>query len=167
MSDQDPQSEAEHLEPEASQLETRTLYRHWMAALGGALMLAGFLAFVILLIVDLTSGIDNPYRSIIGFIAAPIIGIIGLLLFLISIRVQVLEAIGDGPDCRCGPPADLRVCQRPHEGVNVSRDLFELAAQCVNLWCESVWARRSHESLGLYQVGDGRLAQDVSAPGWL
>jgi len=92
MSDQDPQSEAEHLEPEASQLETRTLYRHWMAALGGALMLAGFLAFVILLIVDLTSGIDNPYRSIIGFIAAPIIGIIGLLLFLISIRVQVLEA---------------------------------------------------------------------------
>ncbi len=82
--------EASRDEPEA--LEIRTLYRHWMAALGGALMLAGFLAFVILLVVDFTSGLDNPYRSVVGFVAAPIVGIIGLLLFLISIRVQVVGA---------------------------------------------------------------------------
>ncbi|MDH3397868.1 MAG: NapC/NirT family cytochrome c, partial [Acidimicrobiia bacterium] len=92
MSDQGPETEAEHIEPEAPERETRTLYRHWMAALGGSLMLAGFLVFVILLIVDFTSGIDNPYRSIVGFIGAPIIGFIGLVFFLISIRVQVLQA---------------------------------------------------------------------------
>lgn len=56
------------------------------------MMLAGFLAFVILLVVDLTSGLDNPYRSIIGFIAAPAIGLIGLILFLISIRIQIARA---------------------------------------------------------------------------
>jgi hypothetical protein len=92
MSDQGPESEAKPLKPETPERETRSLYRHWLAALGGSLMLAGFLAFLILLIVDLTSAVDNPYRSIVGFIGAPVIGISGLLLFLISIRVQVLEA---------------------------------------------------------------------------
>lgn len=90
MSDRDPDIQPEV--PEPAERETRTLYRHWLASLGGALMLAGFLAFIILLVVDLTSGLDNPYRSIIGFIAAPAVGIIGLLLFLISIRIQVVQA---------------------------------------------------------------------------
>lgn len=92
MTDQGPAGEAEPREPEAPARETRTLYRHWMAALGGALMLAGLLAFVILWLIDATSDVDNPYRSIIGFIGAPIIGIIGLVLFLIAIRIQVVRA---------------------------------------------------------------------------
>ena len=72
--------------------ETRSLYRHWLAALGGALMLAGLLAFIILFLIDATSDVDNPYRSIIGFIGAPIIGIIGLILFLIAVRIQIVRA---------------------------------------------------------------------------
>lgn len=92
MSDQGPESQDEHLEPEPPQRETRSLYRHWLAALGGALMLAGLLAFVILFLIDATSNVDNPYRSIIGFIGAPIIGVAGLILFLIAIRIQVVRA---------------------------------------------------------------------------
>jgi hypothetical protein len=55
-------------------------------------MLAGLLAFVILWLIDATSDVDNPYRSIIGFIGAPAVGIIGLILFLIAIRIQVIRA---------------------------------------------------------------------------
>lgn len=72
--------------------ETRSLYRHWLAALGGALMLAGLLAFVILFLIDANSNVENPYRSIIGFIGAPIIGVTGLVLFLIAIRIQIVRA---------------------------------------------------------------------------
>ncbi|MDR9450795.1 MAG: hypothetical protein RI637_06200, partial [Acidimicrobiia bacterium] len=92
MTDQGPASEAEPREPEAPARETRTLYRHWLAALGGALMLAGLLAFVILFLIDANSNVDNPYRSIIGFIGAPIIGVVGLILFLIAIRIQIVRA---------------------------------------------------------------------------
>ncbi len=92
MSDQGPDSQAEHLESGPQERETRSLYRHWMAALGGALMLAGLLAFVILFLIDATSDVDNPYRSIIGFIGAPIVGVTGLIIFLIAIRIQIVRA---------------------------------------------------------------------------
>jgi hypothetical protein len=78
--------------PTPPEAEVRNLYRHWLTALGGALMLAGFTVFVILTIVDLASDTENPYRAIVGFIGAPIIGIVGLLLFLLSIWVQVRQA---------------------------------------------------------------------------
>jgi hypothetical protein len=92
MSDQGPRFDPEPIRDAAPELETRSLYRHWMAALGGALMLAGLLAFVILWLIDATSNVDNPYRSIIGFVGAPIVGIVGLIVFLIAIRIQVVRA---------------------------------------------------------------------------
>jgi len=72
--------------------DTRSLYRHPLAAVGGALIGAGVFAFVILLVVDLTSGKENPYRSLVTFIAAPAIITIGGLLFLIAVRIQVSRA---------------------------------------------------------------------------
>ncbi len=92
MSDQGPGFDPEPKQEALPERETRSLYRHWLAALGGALMLAGLLAFVILWLIDSTSDVDNPYRSIIGFIGAPIVGIVGLILFLIAFRIQVVRA---------------------------------------------------------------------------
>ena len=63
MSDQGSELPPESAEPRPPERETRSLYRHWLAALGGALMLAGLLAFVILWLIDATSDVDNPYRS--------------------------------------------------------------------------------------------------------
>jgi hypothetical protein len=77
---------------EQREAEVRNLYRYWLTALGGALMVAGFAVFVMLLVIDLASDVENPYRSIVGFIGAPIIGIAGLLVFLLSIWVQVRRA---------------------------------------------------------------------------
>ena len=47
--------------------ERRSLYRHPLAAVGGALILAGVVAFVILIFLDRALG-DNPYRSIVTWI---------------------------------------------------------------------------------------------------
>lgn len=96
MSEREPGS-TPHGRPE---LEVRSLYRHWLTSLGGALMAAGFLAFVILVIVDFTSEVDNPYRSIIGFVGAPLVGFVGAVLFILSIRIQIRQARRRGEEVR-------------------------------------------------------------------
>ncbi len=72
--------------------DTRSLYRHPLAAVGGALIMAGAAAFVILVVVDLTSGTENPYRSLVTFMAAPAVISVGALLFLLAVRLQVTRA---------------------------------------------------------------------------
>lgn len=89
MSELEPGAQPNNEKPEA---EVQNLYRYWMTALGGSLMLTGLLVFVILAIVDIASDVSNPYRSIVGFIGAPIIGVVGLILFLTSIWIQVRRA---------------------------------------------------------------------------
>ncbi len=74
------------------EITTMSLYGHPLAALGGALMVAGMLVFIVLLGLDYLSDAENPYRSLVAFIGAPVVGILGLLLFLIAIRVQVSSA---------------------------------------------------------------------------
>ncbi len=74
------------------QIRQRTLFRHPLAAVGGALFLAGGFFFVILLLMDLTGGEENPYRSLVTFVLAPAIVSLGLVLFLISAWIQVKEA---------------------------------------------------------------------------
>ena len=96
MSEYEPGSIPE----EKPELEVRNLYRHWLTSLGGALMVAGFIAFVILMVVDFTSEVDNPYRSIVGFVGAPIIGVIGAILFILSIRIQIRQAGRGGEEVR-------------------------------------------------------------------
>ncbi|UCG62243.1 MAG: NapC/NirT family cytochrome c [Candidatus Zixiibacteriota bacterium] len=70
----------------------RTLYRHPLAAVGGALFSAGVFLFLILLVYDLTSPVDNPYRSLVTFVIAPFIITMGFLLFLLAIWIQVRNA---------------------------------------------------------------------------
>ncbi len=85
---------------EPTTVNRRTVFRHPLAAVGGALMVAGLFVFVILLILDFTSAADNPYRSIFTFIGAPTIILVGFLLFMLAVRVQVMRARKKGEEVR-------------------------------------------------------------------
>jgi hypothetical protein len=105
-----PQDPEDHDAVEAPEAEStgsaendytiQSLYGHPLAALGGALMLAGILVFIVLLGLDYLSETENPYRSLVAFIGAPAVGFLGLLLFLIAIRVQVSSAKRQGQQTR-------------------------------------------------------------------
>ena len=103
---QEPESEVpepvEAADPPVEETEaiTKSLYGHPLAALGGALMVAGILVFIVLLGLDYMSEAENPYRALVAFIGAPVIGIIGFLLFMIAIRVQVRSAKKQGEHVR-------------------------------------------------------------------
>ena len=75
-----------------AEIKKRTLFRHPLAAVGGALFSAGIFLFLILLVYDLTSSVDNPYRSLVTFIIAPFIITAGFLIFMLSVWVQVRAA---------------------------------------------------------------------------
>ncbi|TET94913.1 MAG: cytochrome C [Candidatus Zixiibacteriota bacterium] len=78
----------------------RTLFRHPLAALGGALLLAGGFLFLILILIDLSSDVENPYRSLVTFVAAPAVILLGFALFLIAIWLQVRAARRRGEKVR-------------------------------------------------------------------
>lgn len=63
----------------------KSLLRHPLGGIGGGLFFAGFVLFFILLLIDLTGGAaENPYRSLVTFVIAPMILTIGLALFLFA-----------------------------------------------------------------------------------
>ena len=70
----------------------QSLYRHPLAAVGGAIFAAGAFAFVVLLLIDFTSKTDNPYSSLVTFIAAPALITLGLALFVVAVFLQVHAA---------------------------------------------------------------------------
>lgn len=71
----------------------RSVLRHPLGAVGGAILIAGSLLFFILLLIDITGGAsENPYRSLVTFVIAPVVTLIGFTLFLISIWIQVKKA---------------------------------------------------------------------------
>ncbi|UCE25434.1 MAG: NapC/NirT family cytochrome c [Candidatus Zixiibacteriota bacterium] len=78
----------------------RTLYRHPLAAVGGALFSAGVFLFLILLVYDLTGPDENPYRSLVTFVIAPFVITVGFLLFLLAIWIQVRSARKRGESVR-------------------------------------------------------------------
>jgi hypothetical protein len=78
----------------------RTLYRHPLAAVGGALTLAGGFLFLILLLIDVATRAENPYRSLVTFVIAPGVVVIGVALFLTSIAIQVRAARRNGETVR-------------------------------------------------------------------
>jgi len=78
----------------------RTLFRHPLAAIGGALFLAGGALFVVLLMIEFTSATENPYRSLVTFVIAPFIITAGFGLFLFSIWMQVRSARRRGEKVR-------------------------------------------------------------------
>ena len=62
-------------------------------------MAGGFL-FLILLLIDLSSDVDNPYRSLVTFVAAPAVILLGFVLFLIAVWLQVRAARRRGEKVR-------------------------------------------------------------------
>jgi hypothetical protein len=86
--------------PSESAVEARSLYRHPLAAIGGALVLGGTLVFVLLVVIDLTSGGENAYRSLVTYFAVPAVALIGVLLFLLAMRIQVVGARRRGEHVR-------------------------------------------------------------------
>jgi hypothetical protein len=83
-----------------SVVEARSLYRHPLAAIGGALVLGGTLVFVLLVVIDLTSGGENAYRSLVTYFAVPAVAVVGVLLFLLAMRIQVVGARKRGEKVR-------------------------------------------------------------------
>jgi len=71
-----------------------------MAAIGGALFLAGGALFAVLLMIEFTSRTENPYRSLVTFVIAPFIITVGFGLFLVSIWLQVRSARRRGEQVR-------------------------------------------------------------------
>ncbi len=62
-------------------------------------MAGGFL-FLILILIDLSSDVENPYRSLVTFVAAPAVILLGFALFLIAIWLQVRAARRRGEKVR-------------------------------------------------------------------
>jgi len=81
-------------------VEVRSLYRHPLAAVGGAMVLAGLLGFAVLAFVDLSSPASNPYRGLVTFIGFPVIVLVGAILFALAIRIQVVRARRRGEHIR-------------------------------------------------------------------
>jgi nitrate/TMAO reductase-like tetraheme cytochrome c subunit len=84
--------------PGRDERERRSLYRHPLAAVGGALIVAGAFAFVVLSAIDIGSDVENPYRSLVTFVGAPAIFTLGVILFLVAARIQVRKARKLGED---------------------------------------------------------------------
>ncbi|NIA24571.1 MAG: cytochrome C [Gammaproteobacteria bacterium] len=73
-------------------VETRSLYRHPLAGVGGAIMVAGSLMLLVLVAIDMTSGGHNTYRSLVTYVAMPSVVLMGAVIFLLAIRRQVMNA---------------------------------------------------------------------------
>ncbi len=56
------------------------------------MIVAGVFAFVVLAAVDIATKSENPYRSLVTFVAAPAVVTIGVILFLVAIWLQVRAA---------------------------------------------------------------------------
>ncbi|MCB1702558.1 MAG: NapC/NirT family cytochrome c [Halioglobus sp.] len=92
---------------ENEQTQPRTLYRHPLAAVGGAMVIAGGFLFTVLLILDLSTAGENPYLEIVTFIAAPAIVVLGLMLFGLSAWLQVRAARRAGQSVRFNLRIDM------------------------------------------------------------
>ncbi len=78
----------------------RTLFRHPLAAFGGALIIAGGFVFLLLLLVDFTVGTKNPFTSLITYVVIPLLITLGGVIFLISIFLQIRSAKRRGEKVR-------------------------------------------------------------------
>jgi len=67
---------------------TRNIFTFPLTAIGGGMVLAGVVSFMVLLLIDLTSQTENPYRAIVTWIGIPIIITIGFILAVIGIVVR-------------------------------------------------------------------------------
>lgn len=60
------------------------LIRNWVSLLGAIIVAASWFAFLLLLVVDTTASLQNPYVGILTYLVAPAFFIIGLTIWLIG-----------------------------------------------------------------------------------
>ena len=89
------------------QTEQRTLYRHPLSAVGGAITIAGGFFFVMLLLFELVSGEENPYLDIATFILAPGLVMLGLAMYALSTWLQMRAARREGRKVRFNLSIDM------------------------------------------------------------
>lgn len=109
----------------------RSYLRHPLAAIGAAMMLAGLLAFFSLALVDMTMEGENPYRSLITFIAVPMIALLGLAMFLFSAWLQLRKRRKTGEDVHFTlnfNPADPKYVRNIWTFIGLSLFLVVLAS---------------------------------------
>jgi hypothetical protein len=107
-------------------IQTRTVFRHPLAAVGGALFLAGGFLFLILLFFDFTAGNENPYRALVTWVGVPFVITVGFLMFMLAIRQQVRQARREGRKVRFNLSID------PSDPVYM-RNLWLFLALCAGL----------------------------------
>ena len=79
------------------EMKKKSLLRHPLGGIGAALFVAGLLLFFVLLLIDLTGGAsENPYRSLVTFVIAPMFAVFGFGLFMIAVWIQVKKAKAKG-----------------------------------------------------------------------
>ncbi|MBU1226882.1 MAG: BatA domain-containing protein [Actinobacteria bacterium] len=71
-----------------------------MTAIGGGMVLAGVVAFFVLMLIDLTSQTENPYRAIVTWLAIPAVITLGLVIAVIGIVVRSRMARRRGESIR-------------------------------------------------------------------
>ena len=60
------------------------LVRNWVSLLGAIIVAASWFAFVLLLVIDTTAGLQNPYVGILTYLVAPAFFVTGLMIWVIG-----------------------------------------------------------------------------------
>lgn len=102
----------------------KSVLRHPLGGIGGALFIAGLLLFFILFLIDLTGASENPYRSLVTFVIAPFITTTGFVLFIFSVWIQVRRARKRGEEFKFNLTFDA---SDPHYLRNIGLFLGVLA----------------------------------------
>lgn len=75
-------------EAQAAALKAPSLFRNYLSLIGAAIAVASFTSTVLLFLIDLTAGTNNPYLGIFAYILFPAILIFGLSIVLAGMLIE-------------------------------------------------------------------------------
>jgi nitrate/TMAO reductase-like tetraheme cytochrome c subunit len=83
--------------PPAATPRRSSIFRNWLSLAGLVVMVASLFSFLLLLVLETTAHLANPYVGILTYLVAPVVLVLGLLLALAGAlfrRRQVLRSVG-------------------------------------------------------------------------